>query len=422
MFKTDSLIVKITLLFIFSSISFILFVLYFISSEVNKNNFVIEQRYYSVVDNLNDLIKFGYNLEALQIYLFDIGYYQVDNDITEYASKKYLLNYLQNDTNDNIVVSAEKINNHYYIIIDDSNNKDYYVYTDYKYSEDYTTYYLIAFLAFITLIFFYILVLKSLLPLSLLRREVCKFANGNTDIKVISNNTDEIGDLSREFAKAVNTINEMNKARILFLRSIMHELKTPITKGRIVTEMLTDIKAKDRLTSVFTRLNAIIDDFAKIEEMNTHNYKISKTRFKLIDLIHNINKMLLIEEERPRNVVLIDREAEILADFEVMSLSVKNLLDNAIKYSEDQRVVIFVDGNDLVVQNKGLPFKDDINKYFSPFYSDGSDNKQKGLGLGMYIIKNTIDAQGFILDHKYIDGNHYFYIKDCVISNVANDK
>lgn len=417
--KTDSVIVKITLLFIFSSISFILFVLYFISSEIDKNNIAIEQRYYSVVDNVNDLLKFGYSLDSLQTYLFDIGYYQVNDEVISKVSQKYLLNYIQNDQ---IVVNMKKINNHYYITIDDFENKAHFVYTDYKTSKDYTTYHLIALLAFITLIFFYILVLKSLLPLSLLRREVNKFANGNMDIKVISDNVDEIGDLSREFAKAANKINEMNKARILFLRAIMHELKTPITKGRIVTEMLSDTKAKDRLISVFTRLNTIIDDFAKIEEMNTHNYKISKTKFKLIDLIQNINKMLLIEEERPRNVMLINRESEILADFDVMSLSVKNLLDNAIKYSDDQRVVIFVDGSDLVVQNKGKPFKDDINKYFSPFYSDGSDNKQKGLGLGMYIIKNTIDAQGFVLDYKYIDGNHYFYIKDCIISNIANDE
>lgn len=417
--KTDSVIVKITLLFIFSSISFILFVLYFISSEIDKDNIAIEQRYYSVVDNVNDLLKFGYSLDSLQTYLFDIGYYQVNDEVISKVSQKYLLNYIQNDQ---IVVNMKKINNHYYITIDDFENKAHFVYTDYKISKDYTTYHLIALLAFITLIFFYILVLKSLLPLSLLRREVNKFANGNMDIKVISDNVDEIGDLSREFAKAANKINEMNKARILFLRAIMHELKTPITKGRIVTEMLSDTKAKDRLISVFTRLNTIIDDFAKIEEMNTHNYKISKTKFKLIDLIQNINKMLLIEEERPRNVMLINRESEILADFDVMSLSVKNLLDNAIKYSDDQRVVIFVDGSDLVVQNKGKPFKDDINKYFSPFYSDGSDNKQKGLGLGMYIIKNTIDAQGFVLDYKYIDGNHYFYIKDCIISNIANDE
>ena len=221
--KTDSVIVKITLLFIFSSISFILFVLYFISSEIDKNNIAIEQRYYSVVDNVNDLLKFGYSLDSLQTYLFDIGYYQVNDEVISKVSQKYLLNYIQNDQ---IVVNMKKINNHYYITIDDFENKAHFVYTDYKTSKDYTTYHLIALLAFITLIFFYILVLKSLLPLSLLRREVNKFANGNMDIKVISDNVDEIGDLSREFAKAANKINEMNKARILFLRAIMHELKT----------------------------------------------------------------------------------------------------------------------------------------------------------------------------------------------------
>ena len=177
--KTDSVIVKITLLFIFSSISFILFVLYFISSEIDKNNIAIEQRYYSVVDNVNDLLKFGYSLDSLQTYLFDIGYYQVNDEVISKVSQKYLLNYIQNDQ---IVVNMKKINNHYYITIDDFENKAHFVYTDYKISKDYTTYHLIALLAFITLIFFYILVLKSLLPLSLLRREVNKFANGNMDI------------------------------------------------------------------------------------------------------------------------------------------------------------------------------------------------------------------------------------------------
>ena len=412
--KSDSLIVKITLLFIFSSISFIFFALYFISAKVNKNNAAIEQRYDSVIENINDLLKFGYDIGGVQTYLSDIGFYQVsDFSITTKVSRRYLMSYYDIK----FIVNVRKIDGHYYIIIEDTKNDMQFIYTDYDNGEDYTTYHAVALLSFITLIFFYILVLRSIIPLSLLRREVKKFANGNMDIKVISNNKDEIGELSREFAKAANTINEMNKARVLFLRSIMHELKTPIAKGRIVTEMLEDKKAKDRLISVFTRLNVTIDNFAKIEEINTHNYKTTKTRFRLIDLIDNINKMLLIEEERPRNVILMSREAEMFADFDAMCLSVKNLLDNALKYSDDHRVIVFVDGGDLVVQNQGKPFKNDLHKYFSPFYSDGSDNKQKGLGLGMYIIKNTIEAQGLVLDYKYIEGNHYFYIKDCIIEN-----
>lgn len=418
--KSDSLIVKITLLFIFSSISFVLFYLYFIGSKTNKSNTTIEQRYDGVIDNIDDLFKFGYDIEDLQTYLSDIGFYQItDSDILAKVSRRYLVIY---DNKKQVIVSVKKIDGHYYIIMDNIQDGRQFVYTDYGSGSDYTTYHVIALLSFITLIFFYILVLKSILPLSLLRREVKKFANGDMNIKVISNNQDEIGELSREFAKAANTIDKMNKARVLFLRSIMHELKTPIAKGRIVTEMLTDTKAKNRLISVFTRLNVIIDNFAKIEEMNTNNYKISKTRFKLIDLIDNINRMLLIEEERPRNVILMSREDEIFADFDAMSLAVKNLLDNALKYSYDHRVVIFVEGKDIVIQNQGKPFKDDLNKYFSPFYSDGSDNEKRGLGLGMYIIKNMIEAQEFVLDYKYVDGNHYFYIRDCVVSDTSINK
>lgn len=413
MFKSDSIIVKITLLFIFSSISFVLFILYFINSEINKNNNIIEQRYDSVVGNVSDLFKFGYDLKSLQSYLIDIGFYELEDDsIFSEISQRHFLTYGHDKQ---FEVKNKKINGHYYIIMHDTQNDNVFVYTDYKEDIDYLNYYLIALLAFITLIFFYILVLNSLLPLSALRKEVKKFANGNMDIKIISTNKDEIGELSEEFSKAAYTINEMNKARVLFLRSIMHELKTPITKGRIVTEMIHDTKAKNRLISIFMRLNAIIDDFAKIEEMSTKNYKISKTRFSLIELIQNINKMLLVEEDRPRNVLLVDRDAEMIADFDAMSLSVKNLVDNALKYSSNQKAIIFTEGKDLVVKNKGEPFKDQFNNYFQPFYSDGKDNTQKGLGLGMYIIKNTIETQGFGLEYKYIDDNHYFYIKDCIV-------
>ena len=40
----------------------------------------------------------------------------------------------------------------------------------------------------------------------------------------------------------------------------------------------------------------------------------------------------------------------------------------------------------------------------------------------MYIIKNMIEAQEFVLDYKYVDGNHYFYIRDCVVSDTSINK
>lgn len=411
MLKSDSIFFKVTILFIFSLVSFIFFVIYFINSEINKNNRVIEQRYGNLTANLNNLISFDYNLSFTKSYLLDIGFFEIlDDDI----KSEFLNNYLPLQIKNKLVALRIRINMHYFIVIHDAINNNTFFYTDYE-DIDYSNYYLIALLAVITLIFFYILVLNSLLPLRLLRREVKRFANGDMNIQLISSFNDEIGELSQEFAKAAYTINEINKARVLFLRSTMHELKTPITKGRIVTEMLSDVKAKNRLISVFTRLNSLIDDFAKIEEISTKNYKISKSKFSLIELLHNINKMLLIEEERPRNVLLLDRDSQMIADFDAMSLSVKNLIDNAIKHSSDNKVTIFVQGNDLVVQNQGKPFNDNFNNYFQPFYDDGKQNKEKGLGLGMYIIKHTIEFQSFKLEYKYDDGFHYFYIKNCIV-------
>lgn len=410
---SESIVAKITLLFIFSSICFVLFALYFIGFEASRNEAAIEQRYSSVVAGMGDLFKFGYDVGAMKGYLLDLGFSQVkDSERLAQLSQKRFLSSVQGKQ---FIINSKKIAGHYYIITHDMQTNSEAIYTDYNEERDFLGYYVVALLAFITLVFFYILVLRSLLPLRSLVREVRAFANGKTDIKPIANSRDEIGELSREFSHAAQTIGEMNKARVLFLRSIMHELKTPITKGRLIAEMLSDNRAKERLVSTFTRLNAIIDDFAKIEEMSTKNYHISKTRFSLSALMENINKMLLIEDERPRNVLLHNRNGVIFADFEAMSLSVKNLVDNAIKHSTNQLVFVYIEGCDLVVKNEGEAFKDHLANYFQPFYSDGRVNLQKGLGLGMYIIKNTIEAQGFRLDYRYDGGFHYFYIRGCAL-------
>ena len=413
---SKSIILKVTLLFIFSSISFIFCSIYFINEEKNKNNKLIEQKYEDIIIKIHNLFHGKKNaMFLIEQYLFDMGLVEVkDKEIIQTIAQRYVYSIGIYP----IIMDIKKVRGKYYIIILDTKNADINLYTNYDDNNiDYNNYYVFSSLIFITLIFFYILVLQSLLPLRDLRKEVKKFASGNMNIKTISNNKDEIGELSEEFTKAALTINEINKSRILFLRSIMHELKTPITKGLVVSEMLKEEKAKSRLKLIFRRLNNIIDEFAKLEEITTRNYKIEKSRFKLSDLAQNINTMLFIEYERPRNVLLEDRDINIFADFNALSLSVKNLVDNAIKYSLDSKAIIFVEGNSLVIKNSGTPFSGEISNYFKPFYNDGNSNPKKGLGLGMYIIKNTVELQDFKLDYEYKDNYHYFYIRGCILKD-----
>ncbi|EFK97174.1 two-component sensor histidine kinase, partial [sediment metagenome] len=101
----------------------------------------------------------------------------------------------------------------------------------------------------------YMWIQKSLKPLANLKDKIIKFSHGDLDIRCISENNDEIADVANEFNNAVVRIKELLNSRHLMLRTMMHELKTPIAKGRIASEMLSDEKQKQRIIRSFDRLN-----------------------------------------------------------------------------------------------------------------------------------------------------------------------
>lgn len=98
-----------------------------------------------------------------------------------------------------------------------------------------------------------------------LRNQKRTIASGDLNIKDVSRGKDEISDVASAFYNLVMQIKRLNESRALFLRNIMHELKTPITKGRITVEMIEKNKYQERLISVFEKLEELINAFAAVE-------------------------------------------------------------------------------------------------------------------------------------------------------------
>jgi two-component system OmpR family sensor kinase len=94
------------------------------------------------------------------------------------------------------------------------------------------------------LLLLYLAVLKKLYPLKKLHKEIQRFAQGDMNIRITYEHDDEIGKIAKSFDDAIRHINELSASKNLFMRNMMHELKTPITKGRIVAEMLDDESTK----------------------------------------------------------------------------------------------------------------------------------------------------------------------------------
>ena len=258
---------------------------------------------------------------------------------------------------------------------------------------------------FLLIILLYLWIMKSFLPLSNLKSQIQTFSKGNLDIECKSDKEDEIAEVANEFDHAVTMIRELLHSRQLFLRAIMHELKTPIAKGRLVSEMLKDEKNKTRLHSIFERLNLLIDEFAKIEKITSKNFELTIKRYKMSDLLEASEDMLMIENPKRFITTNIKKDYNTDVDFELFTLVIKNLLDNGIKYSIDKHITVIIDENKLKVINKGEKLKEPLENYFKPFHAS-----KKGLGLGLYIVKSILDIHHMELHYQYEDGKNIFTV------------
>lgn len=260
-------------------------------------------------------------------------------------------------------------------------------------------------LVFIVIILLYFWIIRSLNPLSKLKNTIQSFSEGNLDISCKSDNKDEIAELANEFDHAVTMIRELLQSRQLFLRAMMHELKTPIAKGRLVSEMLPNEKNKARMQSIFERLNLLINEFAKIEQITSKNFELNIKSYKMSDLLEGSIDMLMVENPKRLITTTIKEDYILNVDFELFTLVIKNLLDNGLKYSPNKHIEVVIGERHIQIINKGTSLKEPLENYFEPFHAS-----QQGLGLGLYIVKSILEIHHRELKYDYQEGRNIFTV------------
>lgn len=260
------------------------------------------------------------------------------------------------------------------------------------------------------LISLYLSIVRSFTPLKKLSKNIKKFAQGNLDVNLAATHSeDEIGQVAQEFNNAIAKIQELIRSRQLFLRTIMHELKTPIGKGRLITEMLDDETQKERLVNVFERLEILINEFAKIEQLLSKSYSLNYQDYHFSLILEQVKDMSMLDNWDELISTDIECDAVINVDFGLFALAIKNLIDNALKYSSDKKVRIICDENKVSVANRGAALAKSFEHYKQAFIRN-KDEKATGMGLGLYIIDKICELHKFRFEYNYSDGTHYFSI------------
>ena len=256
------------------------------------------------------------------------------------------------------------------------------------------------------LLLLYLAVLKKLYPLKKLHKEIQRFAQGDMNIRITYEHDDEIGKIAKSFDDAIRHINELSASKNLFMRNMMHELKTPITKGRIVAEMLDDESTKKILVRAFERMNELISELAEIERVTTQSFEPNMEYVTLEEVLEKSQEMLMAE----KSCVKIEIENKALTtDIKFMALAIKNLLDNGIKYSKDKCVILRTNSSFVEVISKGDELEHPLSYYTEPFSQ--AEKRSSGFGLGLYIVHSILEKLGYKLGYRYEDGKNIFMIE-----------
>ncbi len=271
------------------------------------------------------------------------------------------------------------------------------------------------------LAFLYISIYRSIHPLSKFRNKMEEFKKGdiNIDLDEYIQRKDEIGYIAKEFKEAINNVKKTLNTRAWFIRNVAHELKTPITKGKIALELLkNENEDKKRIFSdIFTRLEMLINELFAAEKIAISDTILNLAPCNFTDVINRAKELLFIGDGNSKINIISDEDYIVKADFELLSIAIKNLLDNAIKFSIDKKidkidkkVIINVEKGILSFINAGQKPSISEEFMFEPFLKDLSLKNKDGFGLGLYITKQILEKHGLIIIYKYKDNKNIFSI------------
>ncbi len=246
-----------------------------------------------------------------------------------------------------------------------------------------------------------------------LEDSVIEVANGNLDSEIGIPKIDLLKELTLSIKKMVKRLKiqiarlkQLEQYKSEFLQNITHEIKTPITAINSAIEL---IESRNSINEIDRECFEIIQFQTKsIDKLVNDILCLSETEVAKTDEdkhfeMFNLNSLIenVISEFGYTDVKINFIQSENImfnGDKNLLSTAISNLLTNAVKYSETEKIdVILREQNgavELVVKDYGIGIEHEcLNHIFERFYRVDKTRSRKlgGTGLGLSIVKNIIE-------------------------------
>lgn len=246
-------------------------------------------------------------------------------------------------------------------------------------------------------------------PLKTLMKFVQRITTGQLDQKVDVVGKDEIAELGNAFNHMAEQLQRVEQSRQEFVSNVSHELKTPLSSIKVLTESLIfeeNVPVEmyqeffQDINSEVDRLNNIISDLLTLVRLDQREIPMNITNVDLTEMTQNILKRLVPLAKKKEIKLIYESHKDITAEIDEVkfTLALSNLIENAIKYTPNGGEVKVIVQNDvqdafITIQDTGIGIsKKEQSKIFERFYrTDKTRNRETGgTGLGLAITYKTV--------------------------------
>ena len=267
-------------------------------------------------------------------------------------------------------------------------------------------------------------------PLHALATAADTIARGDFNARVKVSGRDELGGLARSFNAMVESlarsrtaleekVSELQKANRLkseFLATISHELRTPLNVIIGYVEMLNEGGGGALTTQQSEMLGAIrrysklqldlITNVLDFSRLSSGKISFHVERFALAPLLTEVQALGGARMRNPRLGLLVQVDPDVPAletDRIKLQEIVRNLVDNAVKFTEQGTIKVVARRGEepgtitIEVSDTGTGIRpEDVRYIFDPFHQIGESSTRRtgGVGLGLSIVKQLVDALG----------------------------
>lgn len=281
-----------------------------------------------------------------------------------------------------------------------------------------------VFAAALSFIVVYAFTAKLTKPLRQMSSATKAYAKGDFSKRVSVRGSDEFAELCQSFNRMASALSTLESSRRSFVANVSHELKTPMTTiGGFIDGMLDGTIPEERHGEY---LEIVSDEIKRLSRLVTSMLNLSKIEAGELDLKYSdfdmcpmiLNTMLTFEQIIGKKNIVVEGfenmgSVKIHADSDMIHQVIYNLVDNAVKFTDENGTISVSAGKDkdgrayFSIQNTGDGVsQEEIGKIFERFYKIDKSRSYdvKSAGLGLYLCKTIVEMHGGKIFAESIQG------------------